>query len=227
MKPSTKYSPEVRGRAVRLVLDHQGGHDSQWSAILSASSKIGCTSETLRRWVRQAELDGGAHERGARVVARGKGDARPCPTRAIARALYPERTDCIVYTEKGQVRCRCPSTGEGRDLAFWGFESGRNALKYRCPAAVHGFMRNGRTACERIGGRPNGNTGAWCASCSTGTTGASSPPPPTVAPHGSAATFGARPWNGSTPVWIVASSSSRTSSGACPGCARAWAWRSR
>ena len=55
MKPSTKYSPEVRERAVKLVLDHQSEHDSQWSAIVSVSSKLGCTSETLRKWVRQAE----------------------------------------------------------------------------------------------------------------------------------------------------------------------------
>ena len=57
MKPSTKYSPEVRERAVWLVLAHQGEHDSQWSAIVSVSSKLGCTSETLRKWVRQAERD--------------------------------------------------------------------------------------------------------------------------------------------------------------------------
>ena len=55
MKPSRKYSPEVRERAVRRVLDHQGEHDSQWSAIVSVSSKIGRPSETLRKWVRQAD----------------------------------------------------------------------------------------------------------------------------------------------------------------------------
>jgi transposase len=56
---STRYPAEVRERAVRLVLDHQGDHGSQWKAIISIASKIGCTAETLRRWVRQAERDTG------------------------------------------------------------------------------------------------------------------------------------------------------------------------
>ena len=59
MSSSNKYSPEVRERAVRMVLEHQSEHDSQWSAIGSIAQKIGCTSETLRKWVRQAERDQG------------------------------------------------------------------------------------------------------------------------------------------------------------------------
>jgi transposase len=57
-RPS-RYSPEVRERAVRMVLEHQGEHDSQWAAISSIAAKIGCTAETLRKWVRQAERDAG------------------------------------------------------------------------------------------------------------------------------------------------------------------------
>src|SRR5687768_6257782 len=56
---SPKYSPEVRERAVRMVFEHQGEHASQWTAIGSIAAKIGCTAETLRGWVRQAERDQG------------------------------------------------------------------------------------------------------------------------------------------------------------------------
>ena len=55
----SNFSAEVRERGVRMVLEHQHEHPSQWAAILSISSKIGCTAETLRRWVRQAERDSG------------------------------------------------------------------------------------------------------------------------------------------------------------------------
>ena len=56
---SRRYSPEVRERAVRLVLEQQREHESQWAAIRSVAAKVGCTDETLRTWVRRAEVDGG------------------------------------------------------------------------------------------------------------------------------------------------------------------------
>ena len=62
MKTSTNFSPEVRERAVRMVREHRGEHESQWAAICSIAAKIGCTAETLRRWVRQAERDSGERE---------------------------------------------------------------------------------------------------------------------------------------------------------------------
>ena len=58
-KRTPPYSPEVRARAVRMVLDHQSEHASQWAAISSIAAKIGCSGETLRNWIRQSERDNG------------------------------------------------------------------------------------------------------------------------------------------------------------------------
>jgi len=55
-----KYSAEVRERAVRLVLEHREEYPSEWAALGSIASKIGCTAETLRKWVRRAEIDHGS-----------------------------------------------------------------------------------------------------------------------------------------------------------------------
>src|ERR1041384_491154 len=54
-----RFSPEVRERAVRMVVEHAAAHPSQWAAITSIAAKLGCSAETLRSWVRQAERDAG------------------------------------------------------------------------------------------------------------------------------------------------------------------------
>jgi transposase len=59
MSKATRYSAEVRERAVRLVCEHAGEYPSQWAAITSIAQKIGCSGETLRHWVRAAEREAG------------------------------------------------------------------------------------------------------------------------------------------------------------------------
>ena len=59
MAHQPKYSPEVRERAVRMVFEHESVYSSQWEAIRSIATKIGCTAETLRKWVRRTEIDTG------------------------------------------------------------------------------------------------------------------------------------------------------------------------
>ena len=62
MNKTMRYSPEIRERAVRMVFEHQAEYDSQWAAMGSIASKIGCTAETLRKWVRRAERDQGLRD---------------------------------------------------------------------------------------------------------------------------------------------------------------------
>jgi transposase-like protein len=63
MNKTTRYSPEIRERALRMVFEHQAEYESQGAAMNSIAAKIGCTAETLPKWVRQAERDQSLRER--------------------------------------------------------------------------------------------------------------------------------------------------------------------
>ena len=59
MARQSRYSPEVRERAVRMVHEQESSYSSRWAAVSSIAQKIGCTAETLRKWVERAEIDAG------------------------------------------------------------------------------------------------------------------------------------------------------------------------
>lgn len=58
----SKYDPETRAKAVRLVLEHRGDYPSEWSAIQAVSSRLGMNAETLRNWIRQHQVDAGQRD---------------------------------------------------------------------------------------------------------------------------------------------------------------------
>jgi transposase len=85
MRKSSKFAPEVVERAVRMVFEATGQYPSQWAAIESIAGKIGCTAETLRRWVRRAERDQGLSQ-GPSTVEQDRVKALEREVRELRRA---------------------------------------------------------------------------------------------------------------------------------------------
>jgi transposase len=93
MAKGTQLSPEVRERAVRLILEHRDSHDSQWAAIRSVAEKFGCSTETLQKWFRQGERDAGTRpgpgtEARARVRALARKVKQLCRANEILRQAF-------------------------------------------------------------------------------------------------------------------------------------------
>ena len=103
MKKSMRYAPELRERAFRMVLEHRGEHDSEWAAMSSMASKIGCTAETLRKWVRQVERDQGVRS-GTSSSERGRLKELERENRELKRANEILRKASAYFAQAEGVR---------------------------------------------------------------------------------------------------------------------------
>nr|WP_162873742.1 IS3 family transposase [Salmonella enterica] len=101
MTKNTRFSPEVRQRAIRMVLESQGEYDSQWAAICSIAPKIGCTPETLRVWVRQHERDTGGGDGGLTTAERQRLKELERENRELRRSNDILRQASVYFGEGG------------------------------------------------------------------------------------------------------------------------------
>ena len=105
-KTTNKFSPEVRERAVRLVLDNQGQHGSRWQAVLSISSKIGCAPQTLNDWVNKAEVNSGKRA----------GVTSEMAEKMKALAPYAVTENLMSLTEKDSIFMHCLPAHRGEEV---------------------------------------------------------------------------------------------------------------
>jgi len=148
-----KFSPEVQERSVRLVLEQADKHASQWAAIQSVASKIGCTAETLRRWVRQAECDQGVRT-GLTSSERERLKQLERENRTRLRSWWPESTNSSSGIP-GVVQPRSVRVLRASNASCLGRGRGRR-FGLRCP-------RESAGPCERRGSFRRRRVPASCA----------------------------------------------------------------
>lgn len=98
MNKSTKFSPEVRERAVRMVQEHRDGYPSLWAAVESIAPKIGCVPQTLLEWVKRAEIDSGQRD-GLTTTERERLKALERENRELRRANEILRTASAFFAQ--------------------------------------------------------------------------------------------------------------------------------
>jgi transposase-like protein len=148
-RPSS-FSPEVRDRAVRMVLEQHGKYDAQWAAITSIAEKVGCTAETLRSWVRQAERDGG--RRVGLTTEESVGSPKALSRRPSLPTLSPSP---LPRGRLALLGGQCQRPGWGRD-GQRGSERGTAAEKL---ALGHGSVGPAQAGSDGVG-RPGPTPGA-------------------------------------------------------------------
>ena len=153
MNTSRRYSPEVRERAVRMVLEHEEEYDSQWAAIRSIAEKFGCSSETLRKWVRRSERDSGRREGRRTSEERDRIKELERENRELKRAneILRKASAYFAQAELGRRRkCWCGSstitgTSTGSSRSAGSFRSPRRrTLPTRCGKPTRTFARHER-----------------------------------------------------------------------------------
>jgi len=119
MRKSPKFSPEVMERAVRMVFDAKDQYPSQWAAIESIAGKIGCTAETLRRWVRRGERDVGADfsDRG-RLFQADRGRRIGVVGDALGKRASSRLECSSIVHDQPETRCRGTRDGVGVGVRF-------------------------------------------------------------------------------------------------------------
>ena len=119
MTKNTRFSPEVRQRAIRMVLESQDEYDSQWAAICSIAPKIGCTPETLRVWVRQHERDTGSGDGGLTTAERQRlKELIMLPSETMI--WQPEFTDKTLSRKPGAVQSASPEVASSISVRLTG-----------------------------------------------------------------------------------------------------------
>jgi len=98
MNKPTKFSPEVRERAVRMMQEHRDGYSSLWAAIESIAPKIGCVPQTLLEWVKRAEIDSGQRD-GLTTTERERLKALERENRELRRANEILRTASAFFAQ--------------------------------------------------------------------------------------------------------------------------------